>query len=991
MAREDSASLAWGSRPALASLLVVVLLISAPGAATAADSPPPSRRFDIPQGDLAQALKTFSQQADLPVMTFADLAGKRAQRVSGLLAPRAALAALIRGQELQARPVAGGFVIEAAAKPAPAHAPSGAATSAPPPAEVEALVVTGFRETLVQARELKRAAIGSEEVILAEDIAAFPDLNLAESLQRIPGITISRDAGEGRQIALRGLGPDFTRAQLNGMEVSASTSSGFDNRGSVSRTRAFDYSIFASELFNRVTARKSYAADEDEGGIGGIVELRTAKPFDYPGLKFAVTAKGLQNSLAGGVAPRLAGLASNRWGDFGVLVSAAYSVNDINEFGYRNWGWAPINVAAANIGPGVSAADARRLETATGADRVVAPQAETYSTWLDHRRRLGLTASLQYQPQGPFSLGLDLLAGRLDNDRNEYSLAAAGANPLTGDINGTQRLNAATIRGDTLVYGDFTGVDLRTEHKHSVDSTVFLQGALNGAYHLSPRLSLTGMVGYSNSDFEEPVFDKIFLQAANKAFSFDFRGAGREGVNTYGFDIADPAQWSLMRADTREDSIVNEFTTGRFDLDYQPGGGASFRGGALYKVFRNVGYRRLGRVDYNGAPAPVKELFNGGSIAPYAVGDVEATFPLLGQNRNLTSADDEPGADYSLTERTFAAYLQYRFSGFAWDRPLKADFGLRYYRTALTSAGEVSNGVSLEPAVIAHAYSGLLPTLNLSLDLSDRVVARFSANRNVSRPSLSDLRAAAAVDSNPFGGSISMGNPDLRPFTADSVEGSLEFYRSRTGYLAVSVFYKKMDSFIVDQTTAEPYSATGFPLQFLSPGESPSTVFNVDRPVNGRGASIRGLEVAMERDFDFLPPPFDHFGFVGNVTYARGRTSADVDGVIVSLDLLQLSRWSSNATLYYETPRWGARVSSAYRSGYLDGIGGDGNVGSGYRASNNIDVAAHYTLGNGLKIVAEGINLTDQPIDQYTDIAADRVLSYTRSGRTFTLGASYAF
>ena len=188
--------------------------------------------------------------------------------------------------------------------------------------QVEEVVVTGFRGSLLSARELKRRAVGSEDVIVAEDIAAFPDLNLAESLQRIPGVTISRDSGEGRQITLRGLGPDFTRTQLNGMEVLGNTASGMDNRGGVSRTRSFDYSLFASELFDRVTVQKSFAAEQDEGGIGGTVQLSTAKPFDYPGFKAVVSAKAQTNSNADAhVTPRLVGLISNRWGDFGALAS----------------------------------------------------------------------------------------------------------------------------------------------------------------------------------------------------------------------------------------------------------------------------------------------------------------------------------------------------------------------------------------------------------------------------------------------------------------------------------------------------------------------------------------------------------------------------------------------------------------------------------------------------------------------------------------------
>ena len=136
---------------------------------------------------------------------------------------------------------------------------------------LKVVTVTGFRSSLVQGRDLKRNAVGSQNSIVAEDIADFPDLNSAESLQRIPGVTISRDNGEGRQITLRGLGAGFTRTQLNGMEALATNASILDSRGSVSRTRSFDFNIFASELFSRVDVYKPYAAKQDEGGIAGTV------------------------------------------------------------------------------------------------------------------------------------------------------------------------------------------------------------------------------------------------------------------------------------------------------------------------------------------------------------------------------------------------------------------------------------------------------------------------------------------------------------------------------------------------------------------------------------------------------------------------------------------------------------------------------------------------------------------------------------------------
>ncbi|WP_269716775.1 TonB-dependent receptor [Caulobacter sp. NIBR2454] len=877
----------------------------------------------------------------------------------------------------------------------PAIAAEAVAADAPADdaAQIEELVVTGFRSSLQHARDIKRQAVGSQDVIVSEDIAAFPDLNLAESLQRIPGVTISRDAGEGRQIALRGLGPDFTRTQLNGMEVLTNTASGMDNRGSVSRTRAFDYSIFASELFNKVVVEKSYSADQDEGGIGGTVGLFTAKPFDYPGFKAVASAKGLYNGNTESTTPRMVGLISNRWGDFGALVSVAYSRNDINEYGYRNWGWSLINAGAANVGPGVSAADRDRLVNATGANRVRQSQAQTYSTWYNERERLGLTAALQYKPTDRFDLSLDLLYGTLSNDRDEFQMTSAGVNALTGNVTGTQRLNSVVIENNSLVAADVTGVDMRSEHKVSHDETTFSQAVFNGAWQATDALSINVLAGYSRSEFEEPLFDKVFLQSTNKGISYDFR-QGRMGVNTYNFDLTDPAQWGLMRADTREDAIVSEYRNGKIDLAYDFGGGSVLKAGAEYKQFRNKGWQRFVRVDwYNRpvVPAAVKYVVNEKSVIPYIVADVDGTYANTGQIRDLTPTQEQPGSAFQLEEKTASAFVQYDLDTVAWDHRVRANAGVRYYSTDLTSAGTATQGAVLLPVVIQSTYDGFLPTLNLAVDVNENVVARFSANRNISRPSLSDLRAAGSVSFTPFGGNISAGNPNLKPFLADSIEGSLEFYQGDSGYLALSAFYKNMDSFITAETSVVPYGSTGYPTQFQGPGQDASTLYNFNRPVNGEGASIKGVELAVQKDFDFLPAPFDKLGFVGNVTYATGKSDVIIDGSPISLDLLGLSKWTSNATIYYETDRWGARVSSAYRDGYLDGAGGNGNVGSGYHSTNNIDLAAHYNVTKDLKVVVEGINLTNQAIDQYTDIAADRILAYTKSGRTFTVGVTYEF
>ena len=957
--------------------------------------------FDLPAQPAVNSIPMFAKQAGIQIVAPADkLAGINTHAIHGQLDRHQALAKLLEGTPLVVSSDDGTVVIlQVAEKKAPAAAP----VKAKPTASLdsggggepvlEEVVVSSYVESLQLSHALKRDAVGVEDVIVAEDIAAFPDLNLAESLQRVPGVTIDRDSGEGRQITLRGLGPDFTRTQLNGMEVLGNTASGMDNRGGVSRTRSFDYSLFASELFDRVTVQKSYAADQDEGGIGGTVQLSTAKPFDYNGFKAVLSAKGQDNSNTHTTTPRLVGLISDRWdNNFGALASVAYSVNDSNEFGYRNWGWSQIKVSPANIGPGVSAADAAALEAGT----VYAPQADTYSTWYDHRTRLGTTLSLQYEPTDRLKFGFDALYSRLTNQRSDYALAAAGTNALTGNVSGTQVLQSDVIQNNSLVAATYTGVDMRSEFNTESDRTNFYQTVLHGSDQVTDRFLVKGLVGYSRSDYELPYFDKVFLESKDQGLSFDDRPS--MPVNTYGFNPANPALWNLMRLDTQANSIISSYLNAKIDAELAFNDVSTLEFGTEFKRFDNSGAQYNNKVFYNTPtdtpiPAGDKLVVPYDTIIPYVVGDVNRVYQLIGQTRNIESnAFLSPGSNYSVTERTIAAYLQYDLNTMVWDHRVKANVGLRYYNTDLNSAGYIATATTgLQPVVVTPTYQGVLPALNVAYFVEPDLVARFSANRDISRPALANLAAAGTITTAPFGGTLSIGNPNLKPFTADSVEGSLEYYDGKVGFFSVGAFYKKLNKFISSATTVEPYSATGYPLSFLLPGQTGSVPYNVTEPVNVSGADIKGIEVGAQRDFDFLPAPLNHFGIAVNGTYADGSSPAIINGATVSLPLVDLSKWTANATLYYETATWGARISEAHRGQYLDNAGANGNLGEGYEATNNVDFTAHYNITKNLKATLEGLNLTNQHIVQFTDLNAHRIEVNTSSGRTILWGMTYDF
>ena len=282
------------------------------------------------------------------------------------------------------------------------------------PKTLDTIVVTGFRQSLAEALDQKRNATGSVDAILAEDIADFPDQNLAESLQRIPGVTISRENGEGRGITVRGLGGNFTRVRINGMETIAGTSGDSTNTG-----RGFDFNIFASELFNQIVVHKTASAKLDEGSLGAVVDLSTGHPLDYKeGLTAVASATAQYNENTEDTKPRLAGLIS--WHDpsgvWGASASLAFSDSKNLRQGQNTVRWQRAQFAEV-LGTDCVAnpTDAACAEVA-GAFH---PRIPRYGVTETSAERTGLTTSFQYQPSESFKLTLDGLFAKLETNRKE--------------------------------------------------------------------------------------------------------------------------------------------------------------------------------------------------------------------------------------------------------------------------------------------------------------------------------------------------------------------------------------------------------------------------------------------------------------------------------------------------------------------------------------------------------------------------------------------
>ncbi|MFT7772267.1 TonB-dependent receptor [Roseateles sp.] len=538
-------------------------------------------------------------------------------------------------------------------------AASASAQTAPADAaknQLETVTVTGIRASLESALNAKRQDKGIVDVIKSEDIAKFPDTNLAESLQRVPGVVIDRDAGEGRNITVRGLGADFTRVRINGIEALATTG-GTDSSGGANRSRGFDFNVFAAELFNSLTVRKSNQADIDEGSLGATVDLQAARPFDLK--KFVATAslKGRYNDLIGKTDPRAAFLVSNTFANntFGVLVSGALSKRRLYEEGFSTvrWdngassgGWCAPGTGNCGTGgvasipsslpPAKLPATADNLATYNTASSAnnFHPRLPRYGRLTHDQDRVGLTGSVQWRPADTTTVSLDLLYSKLKATRQEDFLeaisfsrtAAQGGKPQTSVVESQYDANGA------LLYGKYNGVDVRAESRYDELSTTFTQPTLTVEHEFTDTLRAQVKLGRAESKFRNPVQTTTTLDALNvNGYAIDFRGNDRLPVISYPFDVTSasgplqivgvPVATSGTQATTVTNATTSEIRirpqgannrndVAQIDLTWEPMDNFLLKGGVQHKRYKfdTYEFRRINQNDTIFAPASTAGL-----------------------------------------------------------------------------------------------------------------------------------------------------------------------------------------------------------------------------------------------------------------------------------------------------------------------------------------------------------------------------------------------
>lgn len=895
-------------------------------------------------------------------------------------------------------------------------------------AAVDDIVVTGFRASLNSALTAKRDAVGIVDVIKAEDIAEFPDNNLAESIQRIPGVTITRDQGEGRQITVRGLGPIFTRVRINGIE-GLSTTGGADSSGGANRSRAFDFNVFASELFNAITVRKTASADVEEGSLGATVDLQTARPFDYKD-DFTLAGSGQVglNDLSNAVDPRLAALVSAKLADgkIGILLSAAYSERGIREEGPStvrwergtdNGGFSPLSTLPTGANQGFA---------------FFAPRIPRYDSYLYKTKRLGLTGSIQFQPTEHTLLTIDALYANFKSDRSEQYLEAISFSRSGTGKPQTVILPGATVDAtNSLVQGTFNNVDVRVESRFDKLETKFQQYTANLHQDLGEHARFDLLGGYSRSQFSNPIQTTITLDANNvQGYSFDFTD-GRMPTLGYGnLNVTNPNAFTLSEIRLRPQYVDNDFRVGRAQFEFDVMEGLKIRVGGDYKryTYSSEEYRRASETTVPtlaaGQLAALSQLYSLSSGTPTNGTPRSFVIPNLDAFANALNIYSNSGI-YALTginnnsaqgnwrevrERDLGGFAQAVFEGEIGGMELRGDAGVRYVDTRQFSSGYSGGAANPSRITASRSYGNWLPSANLSLNVTSNFIARAGIARVMARPDLGNLSPGGSFSISGGNRTYTRGNPYVDPTKATDYDLSFEWYFAPQSAIVVGLFYKDISSFVATTAQQIPFNQLGLPDSFLN-GTTvlPTDLFTVTQPINSKGGSLKGIEVGFQSPFKFLPGFLTHTGVQANYTYVDSKItyplSTAANAPSITQPLVNLSKHSANATLYYEDERFSLRGSLAYRSGYLTNVPGRNGVSppattagqptynnvEGTHGTTTIDAQASLKITKNFTLTVEALNLTDTYIDQYIDSAADRLSVYHHTGRQFYFGGRFKF
>ena len=933
---------------------------------------PARRALDLPAQPLTQALAQCARVMQTAIVfNPSQLQNLAAPALRGEFTAAEALTMLLDGSGFIATLRASGWLIQAQPEPLRASPP---VIAKPEPQAPETLLVLGsYSRSQAAALQQKRANNALVERIISADIAKFPAQNIAEAIQRSPGISVVRDRGEALFLSIRGLPTQFNRVSLNGHNLSVNE----NVRNSEQYGRRFHYDTFPAELVAGVTVLKSASADQQEGAIGGSVDLHSFAPLTLGETQVTLNATANSAELVGEWQPRLSTLGNwvNADQTLGLMLASAFTQRSTRQDRALNFRWQAVPPTSAPLTS--SDAVAAPLFTPAG----LRPTLE-----LEERQRLGISSAIQWRPGDQFQLDLNWLDLQQQIDYREFSYSADHDSKdlltETTTQRGTSIVAGSTATGSVQIGRESAGL---ADYNRMLDIKLTWEGEL---WQVDGSLAR----GHATSGNTDPIKRTRLRRSDDVSFRFDYPGGGQLPTIDYqNIDLQNPAdfpgrrlEWRITGSSDREESAALNATRALAHPWL-----ASIKTGLQWRNHQRDYWRkdRLVTEGINGIyfPAshfeamPVDDFLQAAGNLPgyWLVPKENAFWQTVDEGIFYRSAvtNSDLQNSYALTEITQAAYLKLdiEHKGGIW--PLRGDLGLRWVTTAQLAQGYRPLQNAVTPVSFKQDYEQLLPSTNLVWEVGDNLLWRSALAKVMARPEYQDLAPRLTLNSGDLP-TATGGNPALKPVTGWQWDSALEYYTEPNGLISAGIFVKKLDNFFQTRTRTS-----------LINGQQ----YELTTPDNGASAQVAGLELAWQQQ---LPEPWQHWGFAANYTRTHSRATYLTatylsDRGTQEDSLADVAKNSVNLGIHRESEQWDWRIHYSWRDQVLNQVASANLAAQNIQAFGSLDMHTAWHINPQLTLTAEATNLTSAA--QWESVSGGEFAGYTHYGRSFWLGVRLDF
>ncbi|WP_373492331.1 TonB-dependent receptor [Parasphingorhabdus sp.] len=824
-------------------------------------------------------------------------------------------------------------------------------TLPPASADGEIVVFGTILDSTARALNQQRNADATTNIVSSDAIGRFPDTNIAEALQRVPGFGVERDQGEGNFISIRGAPSEFTSITVDGVSLPSTSPD----------TRAIDLGSIPSDVVSSLEVSKTLLPYQDADSIAGSVNLTTRSPFDKPRLRVSANGGVSYNEFGDTNDYRFGGTASNVFGPVGVLLSGSLAQTDRRVDNFESV-WDVV-------------------ERPEGDEILGVPEQE-FKDYDTRRERLAFTGAIEVRPDNLNKFYVRSTWSRRTDDeyRNLLAIVYEDGELQPGATEGVATWNNARVAKEF-------------RHRIKVDESLLVSA---GGEHEFSGLSLDYSASYSRAEETYPIRAQLLYRSSlrpdiSQDFPINpnapeislFDTQEHLDVSRYGF-----RQNTYREQDTLQDEWA--FQANAKIPTEMFGAPATVQFGARARL-RDVESDNEQWRDRAGSSAPDGTMadllgtepsrnfdyllgtkFNPGLVRDY----FEAIRPVsqIDATRRISNSIT---ADYEAQEDVFAGYAMTRIEFPSANLTL----GLRVEHTKFSGSAPVFNEES-ETFTIGRAdrsYTDFFPNATLRYELADDLIGRVALSRAVSRPNFRDIVPRVSENSDGSGDRVDVdrGNPDLKQTISNNFDMGLEYYFPPLGMVSANFFYKDLENYSF--TLTSPGTFNGLDARFTE-------------KLNADSGHIVGFELATQAQFTFLPGFLSGFGVFGNVAYADAklRLPAAVPGRADKVNLPSQSKWTYNAALFYEMEGFNARLAYTKRSDYIDEFDSDARLDTYWEGRSQLDLTASFDVTDNVNLFFEGKNLTNSPGVRYAG-ERSRVTEFEKFGRLFFLGARVNF